>query len=542
MSKDVAKILLYKQVEVHKIYSNFTYYKQRVKLSYTFIEALGVGMTILKQQPNELVSANYMKNFADTTATLNSLEQMMVFIFANSLTVFYPEMIENTEVVYDYLCKKVDRKMYTVIVIHGVNYAIVGLFILSLIPTIVRIHGSKKNLLMLFGEIPLHLIKKLNNNCKEFLMSDLSHINNTGSVRAGKGDQGAEETFKAAGKFEAEDAMPLLVKGTPEQNEAEGKPAEEELDEGAKRLLEKAQEEQEKAFMDERKQSIKGVIINLLGIVISLTLMFGVIIGYHSKTFFSMKMNKKNNVNSIYALMILQQRFLSVTNTLVFYKMFLKSIDGYIEPIDIEKEFEENYAKVIRNENLIENFINYPSGNLDKLGKLLREYDSPQLCELAISNGANVTLEWCRTVQDGILNEGFTKTISYFLLLVRNNYYTIKEYPNMELIKLMASRSSIVKDTSNIFIMLFSPIFDYLAEKELELFVEQTNRDITLLVVDYILEFVFCLLGLIVLTKYFVKRMEEELFMVRGILALLPEDMIKHNAMLEALIENNQLS
>ena len=546
ISKELAQTLLYKQIDLSKIFSNSTYYKQTVKLSYGYVKIIGMALHIFNRDVSMLQSVNYVNNFVNSTATLNKLEQIMVFILGNSLTVIYRELLSTTNSVHNFLYDEVNEKMDIIFIIHCVNFGIIGLFILSLVPTVVRIHKSKKNLLLLFGDIPLHVIKKLNNNCKEFLRSDLSHISDTGSGKSIEGGKNIEDNEEVALNFkdksEADDNIPLLTKNKEQAAIEEGKPTEEEVDESAKRQLEKAQSDQEKAFMEERKRSIKGVIINLLGIIISLTIIFGLVFGYHIKMLVTFQLNRKNNIDNTYALIILHKRFLYITNCLLFYKVYLKSIEGFNEPINTHEELAQNYMLATRNENQVQSYINFPSGSLKKLAELLKTYDGSDLCEIGISNGAKVNLEWCKTVHNGILNEGFSNSISYFIIFIRNSYFHIRESTNSKQLKLETLRSNNLKDISNIFFMFYSPIFDYLDTTGFNIYIDQTNKEITLLVIDYMLAFIFIMIGLLVLTQYFVKRMEEEMFMARGILALLPEDMIKHNAMLEALIESHRLS
>eukprot|EP01022_Parablepharisma_sp_SALTPOND_P010613 TRINITY_DN1437_c0_g1_i1.p1 TRINITY_DN1437_c0_g1~~TRINITY_DN1437_c0_g1_i1.p1 ORF type:complete len:1639 (-),score=200.58 TRINITY_DN1437_c0_g1_i1:2894-7810(-) len=566
MNADMPKmspVVLYKNMELTRIKADFAYYTQWSRLNFALIELLGIGLDILTATHEEATSRHYVANFVQIIPrdTLTKFEQRLVFFFANSLSEIHTALDMSGPLIHEELCNEADTQFKILITIQGLTYSIVALFAIVFIPIILRIHRNKRNLLMLFGEIPLSTIKRLNDNCKGFLKTDLGHLCESNSLlsteRTSKTLNSEEKKTKTNSgqslvpikteqvKTENDEVTALLLKRRTKRNEDEDDidiNKEEEIDETAKSRVEKAKDEKEVEFMKERNKSIKKVPIGLGNVIITVVLTFGFILAYHTKTLLQVWSNYNNTNENLNGIIILHRRFAYLTNVLLYFRAYLKSMEKFQYPTQVQEKFAKNFDMAIMNEKYVQDFKTFPSNGLGKLSQMLQDFDTPYLCEKAIENNINIALGWCKTAYNGLLNEGLTKSISFYLTRTRDSYLRISHSVNVEKEKRIELKNSEFKRIIDIFVRVYNPLFDYLADRGVEIYMERKAYEVRLMALDYGVEVLLALVGLLVFIKYFIKRMEEELFMARGILALLPESMIKGNKMLEALIEGHELS
>jgi len=557
--------ILYQDVNFVNMNTDFTLFNTTIKLNIALVQLLGLGAEIGFSKISDAFSKYYTNSYLKTSPsdTLTQFEAHVANFIINAYGPIHDIINDSRNVVYNEIIKIVNDQEKILTIGSCFTYGIALLFAVVFIPILLRIKQNKRNLLILFGEIPLSTVKKLNDSCKEFLQIDLAHLNDSQNLSLSSSNPNSKNNQKNethAQKIEEkkqlqndiqnidhDEVTSLLKKRTKKKNEDEiiiemqENSISEETTNEFKNSIEKAQEEKEETFMHERKNAINKVPVGLGNVTISVALIFAVILGYHTKVVLTIRNNYSSTKEDLKGLLVIHSRFCYVSNGILFYFGYLKSFDNFGVDLKAEDNFLLNLEQIIHNEKQHEEIKVFPSPGLHEAAKILEIYDSPKMCDAMNEHKIINGTQWCKTAFNGLLNEGLKNAISYLITYVRNSQLTISNSKNGEEEKLERMANTQMAQSIQLFVGLFKPFFNYLADQMVEIYSNVKFTEIKLLGVDFGIEVFLSIIGLLVFIKYFIRRMEEELFMARGILALLPENMIKSSTMLEKIIEGHQL-
>ena len=344
----------------------------------------------------------------------------------------------------------------------------------------------------------------------------------------------SEEEKEASEKKQSKELIgilpPLILKDSSPENEKK--------DDEQMSLLEKARLDKEETFANERKKAIQKVPVTLGYVTLVVFLVFVVLLGYYSKNIALIVSTFEDCQNNIDAELVILNRFAYLSASLLYYRSFLKGMTKYEDKIDGQAKFLYYFSKAIDNEENVYQLEIYPPAPLIPLANMLIFYDQPTLCQNVQQFGSTVNISWCSGISSGILKEGLRKSISSIMTRMRNQYMQISLSPNPDAAKFAEMLNVEFIEQIMIFLNIYNPLFDTVNNYSNTIFDDYSNYAILLMTIDFVVMLFIILSGLIVLITYFVAQMENQIFISRGIVALLPEAMLKKSSMLHILKGN----
>lgn len=564
--------LIYRTLNMTKIHPSYTYYTKQVNLNHAVIEVVDIASDTVQRSASDSQSTAYVNNFVQQSSsdTLSSFEMRLVYVFANSLTSIHTILSESGDVVFAKFDSAVNSSKVTLIVVICLMYSITFVFSIVFVPIIWRIHRNKRNLLELFAGMSFKTIHGLAMTCRQFLKTDFAHlreqvfdssfVSQPASPRSVvPGDKKAQQrrdsdelrlkrraelARKEAEKEEVTEGLLKKQQHSPEPSSAQGFEGalDDTEDERRKEELNKAEKEKDDEFIAGRKKSIRKVPLGMSQVTFVVVIVFAIILGYSTKMLMLVIDDLDETKNNLGRIVIIYKRFTYLADMMLFFRGYLRSMDKYLNATNCEAQFNQSYSAALENENKVSDFKTYPSTGLGGLSTVLEELDSSRLCQDVYDYGAYNNLTWCKTTLNGVLMEGLSHSVSFCLAVTYRSYLNISLSSDAATRKADWLMSDEFQEIIEIFVRIYNPLFDWLADKASSVFIDHESYNRMLAMIDYIVMIVILVAALILLAGYFIKRMEEELFMARGVLALLPENMIKSASTLEALIDGHQLN
>ena len=275
---DLSSSTIFQSFQVNVITATFVQYNVTSSLNAVIIEILNMGGDIVYSTKSQLASVHYLNNFVSTGTgdTLSMAELSFYYIFANSFNGVQKLLSSSWQLIYSSVIDNIDSYALIMLAICLLMYTVITFFAFFFIPFLLKIQTNKRNLLMIFAEIPLLSITSMLKNCQGFLKSKLGHMSledepdqNSDNAQKAKKNQSDEEARdndnETDKKLSAEDLNKeaedvkghLQSKENPsDQNE---KNRSEEKDETQEKLLAKAQNEKAENFAKERKKAVERV-------------------------------------------------------------------------------------------------------------------------------------------------------------------------------------------------------------------------------------------------------------------------------------------
>ncbi|MDR3549309.1 MAG: hypothetical protein P4M11_13780 [Candidatus Pacebacteria bacterium] len=567
-------------ITVRLIQENFGEYNSTEALNSVIMSIVAKGVALMHRTKVEITSKNFVNNFVQSSSsdTLTDIERDMYFILANSLYRSHYAMSDSGLKIYAKCKDEIDTQRLILIMLHCAIYAVCVVYGLMFIPIILRIQSGKRNLLMLFAEIPLGTIHTLNDSCRNFLRKNLQHLSRRGTVesteslrilsmnqaairakknsRQGVADKDEKDEKDDKEKAKDNDDMdteqvkeklrPKPKASTPgldaqQKGEEDKLEATEEKDETQEQLLAKAKQEKELDFAKDRKKAVQKVPVTIGYAALIVLLVFLSVMGYFAKMLILITSALNDSESNLSSVIVLYRRWSTLSSAFLYYRSFLKSLTKYHYAIGGQDPFDYYFAESLKCEADAERFKVYTPSDLTSLSTMMKTYDSSELCATLESQvGLNYT--WCGLLDNGLLKEGLTKSISYFLTRTRDKYVniTLSVDPATEKLREMQN----VEFTNLIFAFLrvYNPLFDYFSNEILSAFNGFIDNRLLLLTVDFAVVIALTLISLLILVKYFLARMEEEIFISRGIITLLPESVLASPSAVKMIRDEHQLS
>eukprot|EP01022_Parablepharisma_sp_SALTPOND_P012940 TRINITY_DN1684_c0_g1_i1.p1 TRINITY_DN1684_c0_g1~~TRINITY_DN1684_c0_g1_i1.p1 ORF type:complete len:1654 (-),score=167.49 TRINITY_DN1684_c0_g1_i1:41-5002(-) len=562
--------IIFKPLTISSLQEDFRQTSANQTLRDIMISIVTKGNKVMHRSKAELYSEHYLNLFRKNSPqdTLTLLDREIYYIFANSLSEAHPVISSTGLKVYDRCMNEIEYERTILYALHFTTYALGILFGVLLIPIMLRIQKNKRSLLMLFAEIPLGAVKTVVLHCRIFLKKNLSHLYKhsedevTEDIRllsmknaSGKTPEPTELRARREETLSDPNHVKELLKGKKvtmhlqpkNENEEEKEEKEdaklefEEKDETQVELLAKVKQEKEEEFTKERKKAVQKVPVTLGYIALVVLIVFLVPIAYYSKMLLYIVNGYENIKENILVTLLMHQRWAFLSNSLLFYRTFLKSMTEFHYKINEMDPFDYYFDKSLKHEALIEQLKVYPKSDLGSLSELLKTYDSPELCsKIPYTAGSNYS--WCRGVANGLTGEGLTQSVSYFLTRTRDKYVRINLATDPEAEKKKEMMNSEFIQLIMVFLRVYNPLFDETSDFLLKAFTGFLNTQIGYFTLDFVVIVLLVLTALLILTNYFAYKVEMEIFIARGIITLLPERILKSGSVMAILREGQQLS
>jgi len=572
---------IFQLVNVSVISPNFDIKTEQMTLNNAIYNFILKGNLIMRRTLKEVTTPYYLNNFQKITQSdrLSNLEREMFFLFKNALSVIH-EHIKNTgDTVHNECSDKISNDQLVLLLCHIVMYAVCGIFGIMLIPVMFKIQHNKHALLELFSEIPLSSIKTMITNSKKFLKKNLSHlykvpddeaianqkgfkmnslkkdndenqtskiINETKNEKSKLDDETETNKFKEMLRTKPTSSKQLKtqtedLKIDTEENKNLLDKNTKEIDDIQTTLVSFAEKEREEDFIRNRQQTVKNMPASFNYLTIFLIIVFLVPFAYYAKMLLYIVQEYSNYKELMSGVKIVNDRWAYLSNTLLFYRSYLKSLEHFHYKINGTDAFEYYFEQTIHKEYEISKLKVASGKSAKNIAKLLTETDGPEFCQ-TLADQKKINGTWCLIIANGLLKEGLTKSASYFLTRTRNKYMQIKNSMDSAELKLQEMLEPEFINLILIFLRIYNPRFDEMSQRLIDEFSSYINTQLNLFAVDFSIFMLISLIVAFILTQYFAKKIEMEIFTSRGIIALLPEKLLKTGTAISIIKMGKQLT
>jgi len=597
MDSRIRQETIFVKVNVSIINPDFTEEIEEMTLNNALYSYITKGNNIMRRTMAELYSPFWLNNFVKIMPDdrLSIIERDMFFVFKNALSVIHKSLLHAGENVFVEFTEFIENDQFVLLIFHIVLYSIYGIFGILLIPFMYKIQQNKQSLLMLFAEIPLSGIISLSSNGRKFLRKNLSHLYNQGDHDADENHSGnriisnmaprrdssaSPSGFKEMLEFQSKKSesnqsafqnttqteknddetetnkIKMMLKtpshklkmvrldlkvDTEENKKLLKNGAEKDYDEINKNLLSIAQKEKETELINSRKKSIKNLPVSFNYLVIVVIAIFMVPLGYYAKTLLYALVEFENYKELMSAIKIINDRWAYLSNTLTFYRSYLKSMENFHYKINGTDAFEYYHAKTLEKEYEIEKLKVHPRKSTKNIESIISSTDNSNMCEILASKQM-VNYTWCGLIANGLLKEGLSKSVSYFLTRTRNQYMHIRNSNDPEKLKIVEMMEPEFINLILIFLRIYNPRYDEMSQflsNELSSYIQ---TELKLFTIDFGIFLFIALVVSLVLIFYFAKKIEMEIFTSRGIIALLPEKLLKTKSATELMKTSKHLT
>eukprot|EP01022_Parablepharisma_sp_SALTPOND_P000825 TRINITY_DN105111_c0_g1_i1.p1 TRINITY_DN105111_c0_g1~~TRINITY_DN105111_c0_g1_i1.p1 ORF type:complete len:1610 (-),score=154.05 TRINITY_DN105111_c0_g1_i1:76-4905(-) len=502
-------------VKAKKILSNYQVYNEENALNSVIYELVGEASQILQSSADQVKSKSYKNGFYKKSVddSLASFERGLYFFIVNSLGEPHSILAGSGRKLHEKIKEGFEIRIKVLFWVHVGAYSVIVLFGIMFVPILLNIQRNKRQLLISFAELSVGEVTKLSASCQEYLKLFL-----TDDVHESHNESDSSINSDDSDKKPANEESPQ-----PQNNYTE----ETEKDEEELRPVFKEKNTCEKDTVKERKKGIQNVSVSLGYVSLVICGIFIAVLGYYSKILWSL-FTSHNDINNVFdSLLIVHQRFLCLSSAFLFYRSYLKSFTRFHYQVQNNTAYEYFLEEALRNEDMMKAYKTYPSKIFAPIAKTLKTYDGPEFCGAVQHLFKNVTQGWCATVLKGLLKEGLSASVSFFLTRVRYRYITIslsRDVWEMKLKEMMDTEfMDMLKVLMNVYNVVFEDLED-IADNRMKQYMSRTK---TLVTLDYVIMFAIIMASFVIMFSYFVKSIESEISTERGILTILPTDTFK---------------
>ncbi|MDR3547189.1 MAG: PAS domain-containing protein [Candidatus Pacebacteria bacterium] len=580
-------------LEVSILYNNYTISKSAYPPTLFFTYSYKMFLELMAANVSDVGSEAYLSNFQ--SGTLSSLDLNMFFLMVNSIGKCHVSFADISQKLWEYVQDQIHNHQVLHIVLQTIMYFVIvasgGIFILF----VVRIQRSKRSVLVFFAEIPKSRLKEIETLTRQFVdkftlnVSDPNNLppadskptsnfqptpvdggtiatggQTTSSVTAGNG---GDATRKGSPLSDLNDPTPAndpavgqtprllklqtmkeldsLEEKEPGPGEVEDdrallqKEEEEELVRKKTETAKKSTEEFDKVFAAKRKERMLKYKVSLGYITLLLIAVLLVIAGYLAKNLYFYYRNTAAVGSNIEAAVPIYKRSKYVSTLLLFFRATLKGLQRFYateygsDPIGF-------YFKLFYdNEELLTKFEVSPPSDLQPLADTLTQWDSKEFCSglHALVNTMNMTI--CIGILDGALNEGLTRSLALVTSYVRDKQAEFEYATDSDAKKSAIMLENKYTDMIQMFEAVFYPVNGQLFTMSHNQFEKVLAKNNEWIYADYAILIALIIVSLILLLKVFIRTLEGEIWKARGILNLLPKELLRKKEIRDVLASND---
>jgi len=533
------------KVNVKKILLDFQTYTETNNLNSLMYELFGEAAQIIDNSGESTV---YLRNFerVNSGQLMTTIERGMYFFLANILGDVHLKLSDSVNELHDAIKDGFLFRIDILFWIHIGAYSVIIIFAIMFVPILINIQRNKRQLLIGFAELSVSEVIKLSENCKDYAKNYLSDElkdkdadnvdGSDGSLSDDPKDtkdiSGFVENVKksSSGPYKLDDSMELENKNTKTDEEQ------------TLQLITSERTQNEEDTIKERKKGIENVSVSLGYVSLVVCGIFIVVLGYYSKILWSLFENKNDVITTFDSLMTIHRRFTYFSSFYLYAQSYLKGLSkfAYLDSVGTPP-YIVYLQRTLNNEDEVKRFKTYPSGVFQNIANILELYDSPKFCESIVPLLKNITQSQCGNIYNGILKEGLTKTLLLIMTKSRHKFITYSASKNAKQLVLADMKTPEFADQKEIVLNVFNYVFSDLEDQMFNTANKHLEKARSLITLDYSIMIIIFGSSFIVLFSYFVNTIEREIFTERGILAILPTNIVeKMKKSAEKKNENDQ--
>lgn len=513
-------------------------------LSIILFEVLATANRVLNEDSitnldTPFISRMYNK-FPMKAKTMTQVEKDVYFIIINGLYNVMNASSQICDIIPDYHNYLLDSEETLYYILHSIRFGIILAIVIFSLPAIRKVQGSKRIILKFFAEVPKKKLGALLKCCELFFNRpsqftkakikrdssdevDLNHL----MPRGPNMEIVMPTEYKTIETGEAvvtdKEELLNLIKKSPEiesphlpDNKNSENP-----DEGEKYLEERFKEERRKKFLSYKAE---------VGLIFFFFFVCMLIIAASQGGLLSFEITIHTLFDSDFKFeTVIQSRWFNLAASIVYLQASTKNYQ-IIDPSFNKEYFPSYISTALSIEDTMDQIqTNYPSNQAGNVA-LMATFVQGDYCSLLWSNNlintTHITLDWCSIVFDGIMENGMKSTV-FFLL----SYYK-SVYGNLTLGYDIQNYTTLLYDKL-IFEEVLVPTFDYFIHNTKQTQYDYTTLALVQIIFYYIAFYMMLVITLFILLKYFVGRLNNELWNAKGIVTLLPLDIITQNKSLK---------
>ncbi len=496
----------------------------------------------ISELDTDFVENIYNKTPAETSK-LTQTEKDAYFVIANGL---YNMMNASTQVI-DYVKTEYDNKMSSekllYYILHIVRWVIYAIMIVVTVPIIQKVQSGKRAILQFFAEVPKKRIETILKECEAFYYKQQNFLNiatKDDNLQQNK-DNDKHESDKNLGASLSNSmnvrngtTTPLIAGGNigKPSNEQKTPPPENQGEPEAKDLdptAENADSQDEESFKEGRKKKFMAYKAGI-GLIFLLFIGAMLMVAAYQCGIFAMQVKSDSMFSDNYDLVqLIQQRWYYLASTMVFFLSSTKTYQITVSGSTTgQSVFDFCSEKTLSTEDSINTAIASHPSNQDSVITILTDLAEESFCASFISSSdiafpRSLTNAWCLGIKGGILEHGI-RTVVFFLLTELKTLFLTE----LSGATLSANDTSLLNDKL-VFEYVLVPTFDYVVGKATARQYKLVNDTMIIFIMNYVAMFAVMLIALLVLIKYFANKLNTELWNAKGIVTLLPLDLIEKN-------------
>jgi len=411
------------------------------------------------------------------------------------------------------------------------------LMIIVCIPFIQKIQTSKREVLKLFAEVPRKKISELLKNCENFVAHQNNGLTSEKNNQEEKPEPGYSITRLRKHSQMATTKLTEIENKTQEtspkrlkiaQNKEESSPRNAETDElpGSRIDIEAFEE---RRFKEERKQQFLNYNVNIGINILILIVCVMAVGGYQVGMYFAQsKENTILEMNHDYVYYI-QSRWYNLASMFIYLSATTPD-NEMIDPKTQKSLFKMNLANTLQIEDKINEIVSHYPENQAPISSILISLVKSDYCTYLfnsnILNSTDVSLIWCKNINNNLLEHGMKNAIFSILsdLKIAHTNLTINYYFGNLI------NSDAVFYNKLIFEQILIPTFEYLIILANDYSIDFLFDTIAVYSIHFAAIIFVIFIALIVLQIFFVGTLNKELWDAKGIVTLLPFDTIMANS------------
>jgi len=467
---------------------------------------------------------------------LSQTEKDVFFIMSNILHNFINPTERITDSVSKFYTNVNQTENMLFLILHILRWAVYIIAIVGIIPVIQRVQNGKRAILQFFAEVPKKRIEQTLKECEKFYRSQqLKKLQNSEddinykALNITMQDTKAKLTDMSIVQRESLSKQKSTVtnkmskKTLGDEGEIEDLKKNSSMNEENKNNISIDETQEEESFKEERKKKFMAYKANIGAIILLFMGLILLIAGYQTGIFFLQHYWSQQLDSNHDFVKTIHDRWYAVSALIVFT---LSSTPAYqiTDPVTNITQFDKYYWKVKEAQESIGHAISEYPPNQASISKIVVKLTQGDFCQNVFDLGMrfrkNITQDWCNSIKNGLLKNGLQTTMFYLITELKKVF--------VKIISNKYTKENFV-DVKLIFEYIMIPAFDFL----LAAAIDNRNRLVDNILINVIIHYsvltILMIIVLIVLIKYFANTLNDELWNAKGIITLLPLDLIEKN-------------
>jgi len=550
---DITKYYVTPGVEIRDIRVDCQVFPITQGMDITIMEMISRGGRVVTESGINVLNSKFIQNFyqpinMSLCGNLTQNDKDVYFVLTNGLYYLFNGTEKISNAVMSKFTETLDSEDKLYVILHITRGAIVLVLIIVAMPIVLQVQRGKRAILRLFAEVPRSKIEALVKQCEYFCNAAKKSVEAMYKHEKKPEAHSGHEPTAVNMEKTPKNYAPAKDDFTGITDESAKKPSQPGSRDGSEgKEDEKSPKEEtemnvdEEGFKEERRKKFQGYSAGLGWIFILFIGIMAVISGYESAIYY-IQYSKHDLFRKNYKFIgILHERWFSLSCSFI-YMMSSLDIQRRMDYKEPKKTRFDIFATRLMN---IEDTIDAMKGDFpsnqenvnNALTSLMGDGFCRYLFEHQVVNMTRITREWCSTIRGALLRHGMKSTIFFILTDIKDAFLGI--YLGNKTAASLGKEEML--QNKLIYENILVPTHSYIAKiaaNELFDFIDAAQPEI---IAHYTALSIVMLLALLILRKFFAEKLNDELRSAKGIVSLLPLELIYNNKGLAKLF-NEQMN